>query len=363
MALRHRRPISSFNLAFLDIMFCGFGAVVLLVLIVHANTVAYRKQQVEDLRAEVERAALTVTAESEHLKEMKDDLARKAQLLVQSRQDIEAVNQQTLAEEKRLASQLQQASTGRRKLELAQQELKALDAERQQLTSEDMTSPATGGHVRHFAGKGMRQYLTGLRLGGKRIALLVDVSASMLDETVVNVLRRRNMSKDVQRNSRKWQQTQKTVAWLLANMPEGAHTQILVFNTDPVRLGNDDWVAVANRQSVDTMVKKLQMMVPAGGTHLTKAFAALAGLRPAPDNCILLTDGLPTQGNRGPTSGAVSGKKRVSFFKEAIRKLPAKMPVNTILFPMEGDPLAATLFWQLAVETKGSFLTPTRDWP
>jgi hypothetical protein len=111
------------------------------------------------------------------------------------------------------------------------------------------------------------------------------------------------------------------------------------------------------------MAEKLQAMIPAGGTHLTKAFAALAAMRPPPDNCILLTDGLPTQGNRGATSGAVSGKKRVSFFEEARRKLPAKMPVNTILFPMEGDPLAATLFWQLAVETKGSFLTPTRDWP
>lgn len=363
MALRHRRLISSFNLAFLDIMFCGFGAVVLLVLIVHANTVAYRKQQFEDLTAEVERAALTVTAESEHLKEMRTELARKKQLLVKSSQELESVNQQTRAEEKRLASQLQQASTDRYRLEQAQKALKALDVERQQLKERDVTSPVTGDHVRHFAGEGMRQYLTGLSLGGRRIALLVDVSASMLDETVVNVLRRRNMSTDVQRNSRKWQQAQKTVAWLLANMPQGAHTQILAFNTSPVRLGKDDWVAVGNRQAVDTMVEKLQMMVPAGGTHLTKAFAALAALSPAPDNCILLTDGLPTQGNRGARSGPVSGKKRVSFFQEAIRQLPAKIPVNTILFPMEGDPLAASLFWQLAVESNGSFLTPTRDWP
>lgn len=363
MALRHRRPISSFNLAFLDIMFCGFGAVVLLVLIVHANTVAYRKQKVKDLTAEVERAALTVTAESQHLKELKAELARKEQLLVKSRQELESVNKQTIAEEKRLASQLQQASADRHKLELAQQGLKALDVERQQLKAGERTSPTTGGHVRHFAGEGMRQYLTGLRLSGRRIALLVDVSASMLDETVVNVLRRRNMSKDVQRNSRKWQQALKTVSWLLANMPEGTHVQILAFNTAPVQLGNEAWVGVRNRQQVDIMAEKLQAMIPAGGTHLTKAFAALAAMRPPPDNCILLTDGLPTQGNRGATSGAVSGKKRVSFFEEARRKLPAKMPVNTILFPMEGDPLAATLFWQLAVETKGSFLTPTRDWP
>ncbi|WP_319549299.1 hypothetical protein [Desulfogranum marinum] len=363
MALRHRRPISSFNLAFLDIMFCGFGAVVLLVLIVHANTLSHRKQQLEDLTAEAERAALTVKAESEHLTEMKAELAQKKQLLAKSRQELASVRQQTQAEEKRLAAQLQQASTDRRKLEQAQKALKVLDTERRQLDKREVQSSASEGQVRHFAGQGRRQYLTGLQLGGRRIALLVDVSASMLDETVVNVLRRRNMSKDVQRNSRKWQQAQKTVAWLLANMPQGADTQILAFNTVPVRLGNDDWVAVGNRQAVDTMVEKLQTMVPAGGTHLTKAFAALAALNPAPDNCILLTDGLPTQGNRGATSGAVSGKKRMSFYKEAIQKLPANIPVNTILFPMEGDPLAATLFWELAVKTNGSFLTPTRDWP
>jgi hypothetical protein len=30
---------------------------------------------------------------------------------------------------------------------------------------------------------------------------------------------------------------------------------------------------------------------------------------------------------------------------------------------MEGDPMAAVSFWKLAVDTRGSFLTPTRDWP
>jgi hypothetical protein len=43
--------------------------------------------------------------------------------------------------------------------------------------------------------------------------------------------------------------------------------------------------------------------------------------------------------------------------------LPIGIPVNTILFPMEGDPEAAAMFWQFAMTTKGSFLTPSRDWP
>jgi hypothetical protein len=53
----------------------------------------------------------------------------------------------------------------------------------------------------------------------------------------------------------------------------------------------------------------------------------------------------------------------VKLYREAIKSLPAKVPVNTILFPIEGDPMAASLFWELAVTSGGSFLTPTRDWP
>jgi hypothetical protein len=30
---------------------------------------------------------------------------------------------------------------------------------------------------------------------------------------------------------------------------------------------------------------------------------------------------------------------------------------------MEGDPSAAAAFWQLAIMTQGSFITPSGDWP
>ena len=48
-----RRPVSPFSLSFLDIMFCGFGAVVLLVLILNADTVQARNARFADLRGEV----------------------------------------------------------------------------------------------------------------------------------------------------------------------------------------------------------------------------------------------------------------------------------------------------------------------
>jgi len=46
-----RRPVSAFSMAFLDIMFCGFGAVVLLVLILNHDTVKARTEAFSDLAA------------------------------------------------------------------------------------------------------------------------------------------------------------------------------------------------------------------------------------------------------------------------------------------------------------------------
>ena len=86
-------------------------------------------------------------------------------------------------------------------------------------------------------------------------------------------------------------------------------------------------------------------------------------MSPPPDNIFLITDGLPTQGSSAPRSGKVSGPERQKLYAQAVRQLPGKVPVNIILAPMEGDPMAAAEFWQLAMATRGSLLMPSRDWP
>jgi hypothetical protein len=59
----------------------------------------------------------------------------------------------------------------------------------------------------------------------------------------------------------------------------------------------------------------------------------------------------------------VSGRDRLRLFDRATRALPRGVPVNIFLYPMEGDPMAAPVFWKLAIATRGSFLTPSKDWP
>ena len=107
----------------------------------------------------------------------------------------------------------------------------------------------------------------------------------------------------------------------------------------------------------------LKAYAPEGGTSLENAITALKDFPEKPDNLFLLTDGLPTQGKAPPGSAMVSGEQRRRNFLSAVAQLPAGIPVNTILFPMEGDPEAAAMFWQFAMMTKGAFIAPSRDWP
>ena len=223
-----------------------------------------------------------------------------------------------------------------------------------------------GDKVREFLGDGNRQYLTGLKLGGERVMILVDGSASMLADTVVNAVRRRNMDDSQKKQSPKWVWTMRTVEWLLAQLPPSSRFQVYIFNTEaaPAILGSEgEWLDAADSLDLEKAVEGLRNYSPGNGTSLINAIAAVNDFENKPDNLFLLTDGLPTQGVSPPKKYMVSGRQRRDFFFAAVNSLPRGIPVNTILFPMEGDPEAAALFWQLALNTQGAFIAPSRDWP
>lgn len=220
--------------------------------------------------------------------------------------------------------------------------------------------------MRAFLGDGDRQYLTGLRMGGARILILVDSSASMLDASIVNVVRRRHLPAAEQRASAKWRRAVASVEWLVSQLPPAGEFQIYTFNTtaQPLVEGSAGrWLRNRDAPTLDRAIARLNEIVPQGGTSLYQAFRAAEGLRPAADNLILLTDGLPTQGAKRPSGSTVSGRDRLRLFERAVQVLAPGVPVNTLLFPMEGDPLAAAAYWKLAVLTRGSFISPARDWP
>ena len=102
---------------------------------------------------------------------------------------------------------------------------------------------------------------------------------------------------------------------------------------------------------------------PVDGTSLINAYAAIRTLSPLPDQVVLVTDGLPTQGAQKPGRKFVNVGQRSRFFDEAERSLPQGVPVSVILLPMQGDLPAPHMFWTLARATGGNFLMPARDWP
>jgi hypothetical protein len=363
---RKRRSSPEFNLSFLDIMCCGFGAVVLLVMLLNGDMLSTRREIVTDLRSEVMRLEREVTVGKEHLVSLQNSMTETEAEIVRteglSRQVLEHIEQT----EEELATMRGTSQATKQHVDALKSDLLSLDKENRRIGDQQQTELAPGQQVRKFVGQGDRQYLTGLRLGGKRVLLLVDASASMLDETIVNVIVRRNLDDKTKRASPKWRRTVRTVEWMVANLPADSALQIMTFNTEARPVVKDlqgKWIASTDRPTVDRMLASLKQTIPRGGTSLYNAFSAAGRMGPRPDNILLLTDGLPTQGERKSSGSTVSGAERLELFAEAARILPKRVPVNTILFPMEGDPMAAVSFWRLGLDTGGSFLTPTRDWP
>jgi len=359
-----RRKVSPFSLSFLDIMFCGFGAVVLLVLILNTDTVKARNETFADLSADVVRLQQEVLLGQDDLVVARNSVDVAEQERVIATGEAERITETIQVLERQIASLQNETQASRKHVNQLSSDLKKLDAEQQR--QGQRPAAAAGDKVRTFKGEGDRQYLTGLKVGGKRVLILVDVSASMLDETVVNVVRRRNMDNSKKRSAPKWRRTLATADWLVSNLPSTSRFQLYSFNTTarPAVSGTDGkWLQAANSKDVNAAVAGLQQLVPEKGTSLYAALSVAKKLSPKPDNILLVTDGLPTQGRGKPTSTTVSAAQRLQHFEAAVRSLSSGIPVNTILLPMEGDAYAAAAYWRLAIDSHGSFMTPARDWP
>ena len=361
-----RRKVTPFSLSFLDIMFCGFGAVVLLVLVLNHDTVKSRNEVFTDLRAETVRLEKEVLVGEQDLVEARNSLnATEAEIVLMQGQS-ERVIDTTRELEIEIARMSNQTLASREHVNQLTTDLQSLDKVQKRLGAAIEADRDDGEKVREFKGEGDRQYLTGLKMGGERILILVDASASMLDETIINIIRRRNLDAVSRISAPKWQRTLKTTEWLVSNLPVDTEFQLYSFNTKakatlPGSLGS--WLQTSKSSDIDGAIQALYQVAPEGGTSLYHAFSAAKALSPPPDNIILVTDGLPTQGRAKPKSTTVSADKRLDHFEQAAKVLNGKIPVNTILLPMEGDAWAAAAFWALAINSQGSFMTPSRDWP
>jgi hypothetical protein len=363
---RKRRPFEVFSMSFLDCMSCGFGAVILFFMIINAQVKETTEQDPSDLMAETRKLEVEILDGRKNLVLAKNtmqqleieqvsaegEIAQIIALIEQLRSELAEYDSETLAHIE--AVQKLQAD-----IESLEEEVKRLLA----LAAEE---DAEGTKLREFKGEGDRQYLTGLKLGGRRTLILVDRSASMLDDTIVNIIRRRNMAEDDKLRAVKWRQVVASVDWLTAQFEPGSEFQIYMFNNtvEPVIKGSDGvWLKADDANQLDEAIRVLRRTVPQNGTNMLAAWEVVSSLQPLPDNIILLADGLPTMDAATTSQRTISGRDRYNLYFRALRELPSGVPVNIFLYPLEGDYEAPILYWVLAYRTGGSFISVSRDWP
>ena len=360
--MARKRRFNAFSLSFLDVMSCGFGAVVLIFLIIEHSTDDDVRSVSRDLLAEIrlldyeiETGRPNLTELQERIEELKRqiDEARRARASTiedaeRKRDELDALEAATIAQRESIEELKADVDTREEEVD----RLRAIEEEN------------AGRSAIFVEGEGDRQYLTGLFVGGAHVLIAVDASASMLDDTLVNVIRRRNMSVERQLQSPKWRRTVRTVEWLAAQVPIDSQFQIVRFNaTAESVLPEDGWHAAMDANVMADAIEALGETPPSGGTSLENLFVAIGRMQPPPDNVFLIIDSLPTQGASAPRRATVTGRQRMSHYGDALKVLPASVPFNVIMFPMEGDPLGPAAYWSLAQNTGGVYMSPSEDWP
>lgn len=363
-----RKKFNVFSLSFLDVMACGLGAIVLFYMIINAQVAARANMASEELLAETNLLEQEVFDATKDLIRVRTKLEKEEEKQASAAQEADAL--QRLLE--RLLEEIEKTEeaglTQTDSIEKLKSDVERLETAKQKMQA-NTSDPGdqSGRRLRSYIGEGNRQYLTGMKMGGKRVLILIDSSASMLGRSYVNVVRFRLMNDAQKRQAPKWQQAVDTVDWLTTKLEPGTRFQIYQFNETVASALPDstgEWLDVKDGTGVDQAVDELRKVIPGNGSNLYQAFKAIRDLEPLPDNVFLLTDGLPTQGQVVPSEPEmVRVSRRIDLFNKAKRALPGRVPLNIILFPMDGDPDAAAHYWRLAVERRGSFMAPSRDWP
>jgi hypothetical protein len=357
-----RRQTTTFSMSFLDVISCGFGAVVLFYTIISAQAGLYRIKENTDLNSEAKQLEQEVLDGYKHLAELRNALDSTEDRKIRAAGLSREMQDKLKATEEELARFEHDTLARREALERLKADLKSLEESTRRLKAAAPVDSKSRTPVLD------RQQLVTLSVTGKHVLILVDAYASMLDETLVNVIRLRNMPAERRIASAKWQQAVNTIEWVAARLPQSAQFQVYAFDTAPRPLVEDSagrWLNAGDSGQVEKALSALRQTAPTGGSSLQNAFAVIRSLDPAPDSVILVTDGLPTQGDKPPLMRTlVTMEQREDLMQDAVKSLPpSPPPFNVVLLPMEGDPAAPIYFWRLARATGGSLLSPAKDWP
>ena len=368
------RSTPGFGLAFLDVLCCGLGSAVLLLLIVKhgpadADTIdqATIDAQTLGVKERIATAELHRDALLARLTEQESDLSRDTAAL-------KSLSGQQQARAARYAGLLDQLRSERATLRENAANLQALQSA--------VTEPEP------IESRPYGRQLTGINMADDRVAIFLDRSASMLHPSLVEIVRLRVSAPALKRNAPKWSAARDAARWAYQQLPEGTRFQFFTFAGDlqdiagampPTRQPLPWQLKGSSGADAKALDEALTGAVPDGPTNLKQVFEAAARLVPRPRQLLILTDGYPTvPGNRrlGGLRGCPTPKKgttpvlsprcREAVYLDAVEvvnKRLAGVPVDVILFPLEGDANAVRGYWLLSALSGGRMLTPARGWP
>ena len=362
--MRSRRREPGSRMAFLDVMACGLGAAVLLFLIVkhHAGTAvepeagvgAAEAGTLAALRKEAETLAGRIDEAQRRRHRMKE--RREREIRAGERRERRAE-----ADRARLADVEREIERSRARNEALRKEVEAIDPDR----ADDVIEEVRGGE---------EDYLLGLEVEGRRIAILVDRSASMTDERLIDVIARKIRPDAEKRRGPKWRRTLRVVRWLLHRLPAESRVAVIAFNDRASALHGGGWTDGRDEAALRGLFGELDRLVPTGATNLEAGLRALGSLSPGATDIYVVTDGLPTRslsspgllsGCSGKEEGKVSGACRKALFYASLRKSapPPGSKVHVVLLPLEGDPEAAPAYWSWTSRAGGLLMAPAGSWP
>jgi hypothetical protein len=275
-----RRDTDGFNLAFLDVMACGLGAVILIFMLIKFN--AQTPEPVEEAqRLKAELAQLLSEQEQTQSSLASTNAQKKAQA-------------QTLAKLKNQIESLQQQSADSEKA-VSEQQTVVAELEK----SVAAAAPKQAEDQVKLSGKGEETYLLGLKVEGRNIGILLDSSASMTDEKLMDIISTKVSTSKQKKAAAKWQRTKRVARWLLARVPSTSKVSMVSFNDKASLLGSRKIVGGSDKSNLNKIANAVDRLIPSKGTNLQSGLKKIKSVNPTIDSLYVITDGLPTVGEKG----------------------------------------------------------------
>ena len=337
-------------------MACGLGAIILVFMIVKHN-VDQPATEVDLLQSDLAQLQKQQAALKQSISQLDADALNEMKKISRNQATVSALKQETAKKSDLLKHRNMELSAVKNTIKNAPKAKK-----------DDVVKNDRGGE---------ENYIMGIRVEGRKIVFLVDSSASMTDEKLIQIIRRKNSSEGEKKRGPKWQRTKRIMRWLLVRTPKSSQVAVVAYNKTARVLGGSGWLNGRDASSIQKLYREIDKLVPTGSTNLQLGLQKAAAL--GPTDMYVVTDGLPTAGQSrysslNPFSACssllgkssnISGDCRVKLFRQSIAESSPKgsVKINVILLPIEGDPQASPEYWAWSASTGGLLISPALSWP